>query len=599
MNNEFQENNNKESYGKLPIWNLNDLYSSPNSKKLRDDFILLEDLVKKFSVYKGNVSSLKTNDFTIAIKEFEKISDLSGKISSYSQLYHSQNLLDSKRSEFYQNTNDKLTKIFSKILFFTLEINKIDDSKLNIFFSDKIISSYESWIKDLQVFKDHELSDPIEQLINEKSITGNNAWVRFFDEVEANISCEVDGKDLSLTKALNLLSNPDQRVRRYSAKSIGAQLTKKSKTFSFIYNTIAKDKSIDDEWRKYPKPISYRNKCNLIEDNVVDSLVNVVSRSFKDTSHRYYEIKAKLLNKKKLEYWDRNAPIYDKRNSPIKWDQAKDIVLNSYKSFDNELYNIADQFFKHNWIDAPASPGKASGAFSHPTVPSSHPYILLNYLGTNRDVMTLAHELGHGIHQVLAAHNGALKCSTPLTLAETASVFGEMLTFRNLLDNESDVLKRKILLSEKIEDMLNTTTRQIAFHQFETLFHNERLKGEVSLDKICEIWISTQKESLGPVFNFDEEYKYYWTYVSHFFHVPFYVYAYAFGDCLVNSLYNVYITKGVNQFEQKYIEMLKSGGTLRHTELLNPFGLNTSDSDFWKLGINNIIKLIDDLENII
>ncbi len=592
----IKKNNNNVD---LPQWDLTLLYTSPKDKKLNEDFLLLDKLVKNFRSYKGEVASLNNSDFCSAIKEYEKITDLSGRISSYAQLFHSQDLLDSARSEFYQNTIDKLTKISSEIIFFCLEINSIDDTKINDFLDDKIISRYESWIKDIRVFKNHELSDDLERLINEKSLVGKNSWIRLFDEIEANISCEVNGKKLSLTQSLNLLSDYDPEVRKAAGKSIGEELALNAKTTAFIFNNIAKDKIIDDEWRNYKKPISYRNNCNLIEDEVVDSLVKVIKDSYKDISHRYYSIKAKLLKKDKLEYWDRNAPIYNEEKKFIDWAEAKAVVLDSYKEFDYKLYEVANDFFKYNWIDAPASKGKASGAFSHPTVPSANPYILLNYLGSTRDVMTLAHELGHGIHQVLASNKGALQCSTPLTLAETASVFGEMLTFKHMLRSEKNIFNRRILLSGKIEDMLNTTVRQISFHEFETIFHNQRLKGEVSLEKICEIWLDVQRESLGPVFNFQEEYKYYWSYVSHFVHVPFYVYAYAFGDCLVNSLYDVYECEGVDNFEQKYIDMLRAGGTLRHKELLKPFALNTSDPKFWKLGVNTIIKLIDDLENII
>ena len=328
----------------------------------------------------------------------------------------------------------------------------------------------------------------------------------------------------------------------------------------------------------------------------MDALVAAVVESFPRLSHRYYAMKAKWLGLDRMKHWDRNAPLPGDLDRTIPWSAARDQVLGAYAAFSPELAEMGRDFFEKPWIDAALRPGKASGAFAHPTVPSAHPYLLLNYHGKSRDVMTLAHELGHGVHQRLAAGQGYLMSGTPLTLAETASVFGEMLTFRAMLDAETDPARRRLMLASKVEDMLNTVVRQIAFYRFETLVHDERRKGEVSSERLAEIWMSVQVESLGPAFDFTPDYGVYWSYIPHFVHTPFYVYAYAFGDCLVNALYGVYQDGQVPDFERKYLDLLRAGGTLRHQELLAPFGLDASEPAFWKRGLDVISGFIDELE---
>lgn len=586
-------------FGDLPTWRLSDLYSGPNGEDLEAAF---EDVAKQIlafeASYAGKVAELEGKEFGLAIESYEAISDLLGRIGSFAQLYHSQNIADPERGQFYQNTVDRMTSLSSKTLFFTLAINRIDDEELEAKLADPVAAKYRSWLRDLRVYKDHELNDDLERLLHEKYVTGRAAWARLFDETEAGVQCVVGKETLTLTEALNRLSDTNPERRKAAAKSIGAALGDKGQLFAYITNVMAKDKSIEDEWRGYARPVSSRNLANLVEDEVVEALVSAARGAYAETSHRYYALKARWFGKDKLEYWDRNAPLPAAEDRVIPWDEAKRTVLDAYDGFTPLMAETAEPFFDNGWIDAPASPGKASGAFSHPTVPSVHPYILVNYLGSSRDVMTLAHELGHGVHQVLAADQGPLLCDTPLTLAETASVFGEMLTFRSLLEKEERPDQRRALLAGKVEDMLNTVIRQIAFHEFERCVHDERKEGELSLERICEIWMSVQAESLGPAFRFDEEYKYYWTYVSHFVHVPFYVYAYAFGDCLVNSLYKVYTEKSVPNFEDKYIDMLKAGGTLRHKELLAPFGLDASDPAFWSRGMETLTGLIDELETV-
>ncbi|OYV36431.1 MAG: oligoendopeptidase F [Acidocella sp. 20-61-6] len=452
-------------------------------------------------------------------------------------------------------------------------------------------------MRDLRVFRPHQLSDELEKLLHEKEVTGHAAWSRLFDETTAGMRLEVKGEELTLSAALNKLSDPDRAVREAAGKAVGAAMAGREKLFALITNTLAKDKEIIDQWRKYPTPASYRNRANMVEDEVVDALNDAVTSSYGRLAHRYYALKAKWLGLEKLEYWDRNAPLPGDDDRQIGWPEAQARVLDAYGKFSPELAATIRPFFEKDWIDAALRPGKSGGAFAHPTVPSAHPYVLMNYHGRARDVMTLAHELGHGAHQVLAAGQGYLMSGTPLTLAETASVFGEMLTFRALLDAETEPKRRRIMLAQKVEDMLNTVVRQIAFYQFERRIHDERRQGELLPERIGEIWLAVQRESLGPAFHFAEEYRLFWAYVPHFVHSPFYVYAYAFGDCLVNALYAVFTESGDQaEFAQKYLAMLRAGGTLRHRELLAPFGLDASDPGFWQKGLDVIAGFIDELE---
>lgn len=588
-----------KDFGQLPVWDLSDLYSGADAPDFKAGFDEAAKLIDAFeAAYAGKVADLDSEAFGQAIADYEQISDALGRIGSFAQLYHSQNVEDAERGRFYQNTMDRMTTLSSKTLFFSLAINRLSDDEIEAKLAHESAAKYRPWLRDLRVYKDHELTDDLEKLLHEKYISGRAAWTRLFDETEAAVRCTVGDETLTLTEALNRLSDSKPERRKAAAKGVGAALGEKAPLFAYITNVLAKDKSIEDDWRKYPKPVSSRNLANLVEDEVVDALVSAAHDAYPSTAHRYYAMKARWFGQDKLNYWDRNAPLPSAESRTIKWDEAKKTVLDAYAGFTPQMAETASPFFDQGWIDAPASPGKASGAFAHPTVPSAHPYILVNYLGSPRDVMTLAHELGHGVHQVLASDQGPLLCDTPLTLAETASVFGEMLTFRSLLAKEERPEQRRALLAGKVEDMLNTVVRQTAFHNFERHIHDERRDGEISLDRMCEIWMTLQKESLGPAFVFDEEYKYYWTYISHFIHVPFYVYAYAFGDCLVNSLYKVYADGSVPDFEAKYLDMLKAGGTLRHKELLAPFGLDASDPAFWARGMETITELIDELEEV-
>jgi oligoendopeptidase F len=400
---------------------------------------------------------------------------------------------------------------------------------------------------------------------------------------------------MTLEPTLNLLMHADGRKRQAAAEALAKVFKDNARLFALITNTLAKDKEISDRWRGFKDVADSRHLANRVEREVVEALVEAVRAAYPQTAHRYYAMKARWLGKKKLFYWDRNAPLPDKPERVVAWADARATVLGAYKGFAPEMATIARRFFDGAWIDAPVRPGKAPGAFSHPTVPSVHPYILMNYQGKLRDVMTLAHELGHGVHQVLAAPQGALLAPTPLTLAETASVFGEMLTFRALLETAANARERKALLAQKVEDMINTVVRQIAFYCLERRVHEERKTGELTSERLGQIWLEVQGESLGPAIELKAGYETYWSYIPHFVHSPFYVYAYAFGDCLVNSLYGLYQDAHPG-FVGKYFEMLKAGGSKHHSELLGPFGLDASKREFWLKGLGVIERMIDELE---
>ncbi len=580
-----------------PSWDLSDFYSSPKDKKIAADIKKIAAETAKFATnFAGKIAKLDAKKLSLAIAEYEKICEMIGKVSCYSQLLYAADLSNHDNIAFYQNTNEKLSEYESHLVFFSIELNQIDDKKIATLLKDAALKKYQPFIRDTRSFKKYQLSQELEKFDLEKNITGRNAFVRLFDETVNNLKFSYRGKILNSQEIFDLTSNSDEKVRKDAAKAIGKTFEENSKIFAFITNILAKDKAVEDKWRGFEKPISSRNLSNFVEDEIVETLVKKVKENYKKISHRYYKIKAEILGKDHLNHWDRNAPLSKAENKIIEWEDAKNLVLTAYEEFHPEMKKIGKIFFDKKWIDADVRSGKDSGAFSHPCVPSVHPYILMNYQGKVRDVMTLAHELGHGVHQYLASRQGYLMSGTPLTLAETASVFGEQLTFQKILKNEKDVKKRKLIIAAKVEDMINTAVRQIAFLEFERKVHDARKEGEIPLEKICQFWLEVQKESLGPIFKFDEEYKFFWSYIPHFIHSPFYVYSYAFGECLVNSLYGVYASGKIKNFSEKYLEMLTAGGTKHHKEMLEPFGLDARDPKFWQAGLNVIIGYIDQLE---
>ncbi|ASP96024.1 M3 family oligoendopeptidase [Sinorhizobium meliloti] len=587
--------------GELPSWRLTDLYLSPSSEEFRSDLAKAEaDAIAFEAKWKGKLKEAagRTGDQGIgaAVKEFEALDDLMGRIASFAGLTYFSDTSNPANGKLYGDVQSKLTDISAHLLFFSLELNRIDDKVIDdALTTDSLAAHYRPWILDLRKDKPYQLDDRLEQLFLEKSMTGANAFNRLFDETIASLTFSVDGKEQPLEVTLNLLQDPSVEVRKKAALALAETFKANIRTFTLVTNTLAKDKEISDRWRGFEDIADSRHLANRVEREVVDALAASVKAAYPRLSHRYYAMKAKWLGMEQMDFWDRNAPLPETPNALIPWSEARDTVLSAYHAFAPEMAAIARRFFDDGWIDAPVRPGKAPGAFAHPTVPSVHPYVLVNYMGKPRDVMTLAHELGHGVHQVLAGAQGALMASTPLTLAETASVFGEMLTFRALLDRTKDKRERKAMLAQKVEDMINTVVRQIAFYDFERKVHTARKEGELTAEDLGRIWLSVQSESLGPAIRLSESYETYWAYIPHFIHSPFYVYAYAFGDCLVNSLYAVY-QNAEHGFQEKYFEMLKAGGTKHHSELLAPFGLDATDPSFWAQGLSMIEGLIDELE---
>ncbi|WP_075291288.1 M3 family oligoendopeptidase [Pararhizobium arenae] len=593
----------KADLGDLPNWRLEDLYPAPTSKEYLDDLAKAEaDTLTFEAKWKGKLAdaATKTGDAGLgaAIREFEALEDLMGKIGSYAGLTYFSDTTNPANGKFYGDAQAKLTDLASHLLFFALELNRIDDAVIDAAFAtDPLAAHYRPWLIDLRLDKPYQLDDKLEQLFLEKSMTGSGAFNRLFDETMASLTFTVDGEELPLEVTLSMLQEADPDTRRKAAEALTATFKANSRIFTLITNTLAKDKDIENRWRGFEDIADSRHLANRVEREVVDALAAAVKDAYPRLSHRYYKMKAKWLGMEQMEFWDRNAPLPETPTALISWKDAKDTVLSAYHGFSPEMSDIAGRFFDGGWIDAPVRPGKAPGAFAHPTVPSAHPYVLVNYMGKPRDVMTLAHELGHGVHQVLAGEQGALMASTPLTLAETASVFGEMLTFRALLEKTKDRRERKAMLAQKVEDMINTVVRQIAFYEFERKVHTARKEGELTAEDIGKLWLSVQSESLGPAIRISEGYETYWSYIPHFIHSPFYVYAYAFGDCLVNSLYAVY-QKAESGFQDKYFELLKAGGSKHYSELLKPFGLDASDPSFWAKGLSMLEGLIDELEGL-
>ena len=588
--------------GSLPEWNLADLYGGLDDPRIKRDLDRgTAESVAFEQDYKGKLALLVDGAepgaaVAQAIKRYEALDDLLGRLTSYAGLVHAGDTADPARGKFYADMQERVTAASTHLLFFTLELNQLDDAKLETAMQHDALAHYRPWIEDIRKEKPYQLEDRIEQLFHEKSVTGYSAWTRLFDETIASLRFKVGSKVLAIEPTLNLLQDPREATRKAAAQALAKTFGENLRRFALITNVLAKDKEISDRWRGFADVADARHLSNRVEPEVVQALVQAVRAAYPRLSHRYYALKARWFGKKRLPHWDRNAPLPAVANRTIGWSEAQATVLDAYGAFSPKMAAIAERFFKNDWIDAPVRPGKAPGAFSHPTVPSAHPYVLLNYQGRPRDVMTLAHELGHGVHQVLAAPKGALMAPTPLTLAETASVFGEMLTFKTLLA-KADRKQRKTMLAAKVEDMINTVVRQIAFYTFERHIHMERRSGELTVERLNALWLEVQRESLGEAIELKSGYEVFWAYISHFVHSPFYVYAYAFGDCLVNSLYAVY-EGAAEGFAERYLEMLAAGGTKHHSELLAPFGLDARDPAFWQGGLGVIERMIDELEEL-
>ena len=583
--------------GDLPEWNLDDLYPGMESDALKADLDKLAADCTSFAAdYEGKIADLDAAGMLTCIQRYETISETAGRIMSYAGLLHAQDTTEPVRGKFMSDMQGKVNDATTALVFFSLEMNRVPDATLEANLkANADLARYKPVLDRLRKMKPHQLSDELEHFLHDQGVVGASAWVRLFDETMAGLRFDVDGEEKSLEATLDLLSDHDRATREKGARALVEVFAKNVPLFSRITNTLAKEKEIEDRWRKLPSPQAARHLANDVEPEVVQALRDAVVAAYPRLSHRYYRLKAKWLGLDKLQVWDRNAPLPIEEPRTFDWDAARDTVMTAYSGFDPRMAEIAQPFFDKGWIDAEAKPGKSPGAFAHPTVVSAHPYILLNYLGKPRDVMTLAHELGHGVHQVLAADQGELLSSTPLTLAETASVFGEMLTFQKMLAEAPSKNARKAMLAAKVEDMINTVVRQISFYDFETRVHAGRREGEMTPDQIDAHWMEVSRESLGDAFEFMDGYEHFWSYVPHFIHSPFYVYAYAFGDGLVNALYAVYAEGGAD-FQDKYFEMLKAGGSKHHKELLAPFGLDATDPAFWDKGLSMIEGFIDELE---
>jgi oligoendopeptidase F len=591
----------RKSVSALPEWNLADLYPALDSPDVARDLDRIDaDCIAFEADYKGRLADKTAGEgggewLAGAVKRYEAIDDLAGRLASYAGLVHAGDSVDPTIAKFYGDVSERLTAASVHLLFFALELNRVDDDVLERAMQTPELGYYRPWIEDLRKDKPYQLEDRVEQLFHEKSQTGYGAFNRLFDQTISSLRFKVSGKELAIEPTLTMLQDRAPLKRKAAAQALAKTFKANERTFALVTNTLAKDKEISDRWRGFEDIADSRHLSNRVEREVVDALVGSVRAAYPRLSHRYYQLKASWFGKKKLPHWDRNAPLPFAATGSIPWAEAQDMVLTAYTAFSPEMSAIAKRFFTDRWIDAAVRPGKAPGAFSHPTTPSAHPYVLMNYQGKPRDVMTLAHELGHGVHQVLAARNGALMAPTPLTLAETASVFGEMLTFKRLLSQTRSAKQRQALLAGKVEDMINTVVRQIAFYSFERAVHTERRNGELTPERIGEIWMSVQTESLGPAIEIKPGYENFWMYIPHFIHSPFYVYAYAFGDCLVNSLYAVY-ENAQDGFAERYLAMLSAGGTKHYSELLMPFGLDAKDPTFWDGGLSVIAGMIDELE---
>lgn len=585
----------------LPVWDLSDLVAVPAARHLAAGLAQAEKRAAAFrKKYENKTSRLSAAAFGKAFAEYESLCEMLGRLGSYVSLDRQTRLDDAAAGQRYQSVSEAASDISAQLVFFRLEINHVSDRVMAGWMRHKDVARYKPVLTQIRAFRPYQLSDEVEKILHDRDVTGAAAWMRMFDETSARLRFPFRGKQLTETEIFHHLLSGDAKTRRDAHRAIGGVLKENAGTFGLILNTLAKEKEVDERQRGFKTATASRNLDNQVEDAVVEALTKAVRQSHKRLSHRYYKLKAKWMGKSVLDIWDRNAPLPFAAKKTISWPQAQQIVMKAYGGFHPQLAETAQRFFDGGWIDARPRAGKDSGAFSASTVPSVHPYILMNFKGGLDDVMTLAHELGHGVHQVLAAKQGYFMADTPLTLAETASVFGEMLVFQSLLAAETDASARRALLARKVEDMLNTVVRQVAFHDFELEFHRRRKAGELTPEETGEIWLRVMRESLGLAFRFDDNYRYFWAYISHFYHAPFYVYAYAFGDCLVNALYMAYLDsekKGDAGFADKYIGLLSAGGTQHHSALLRPFGLDAADPAFWRRGLALIENFIDQLES--
>ena len=586
-----------------PTWDLTDLYEGIGDDAIAADLARCRREAERMeSAWQGKIGNATPQDLATLIADYEQVLEALGKAQSHAQLLFAASTTDAQIARHHQSIREASADIGARLLFVELEIAALPSDHVDRLLETAEFAAWQPWLRRVRAFGPHQLSPDMERMLAERAPSGRGAWVRLFDETAAGLRFPFGDAEVTEAEVLNKLSSPDADERREAGASLSQTLKANERLLSLVLNTIAKDKEVEDRWRGFARPVASRNLDNDVDDQTVDALVAAVDDRNADLSHRYYRLKAGWMGGDTLNWWDRNAPLPSDDDRKFSWDEARQLVLASFDGFDPQMAAQAEPFFTRNWIDAEPRAGKSSGAFSHPVTPSAHPYILMNFSGKSRDVMTLAHEMGHGIHQRLAADRGYLMSDTPLTLAETASVFAEMLTFRRLVDSTDDPAIRQRLLAGKVEDMLNTVVRQVAFHNFETRFHDARRNAELTSDEISDIWMETQRAALGPAIKTGDDYRPIWGYIPHFVHTPFYVYAYAFGDCLVNALWQTYQSAQADgqaaDFVASYRSLLQAGGTERYDIALQRFGLDPRDPAFWSMGLDMISGMIDELEGL-
>ena len=587
----------------LPIWDLSDLYSGPEDPKIAEDFARGEKSVKELAKLQGQFVSARANPERLgllidqAAGLYEKAMDDMGGALAYATLASTIDRENARISKMQSDLGTQAAMISADSLFLSLELNQLEDWEIeNALKVTPKAQKWRPWLRRIRASRPHELTPDLERLMLER-MPAVGQWTRLFDETLTRLRAKVGKESLTLNEALTRLSAPQASVRKAAAQGLSVALKENAPVLALALNTLAFEKQVEDRWRKYEDPAASRHLANEVDKDAVDAMAEAVSESYANLSHRYYKVKAKVLGKKQLDYWDRNAPLTQDVQKLYTWAEAKKIVLDSFAQMGPEFAERAERFFDQPWIDAAPRPGKSSGAYAHPVTANRHPYVMLNFTGDRREVLTLAHELGHAVHQTLCQPLGSILADTPLTLAETASIFAEGLVFEHLVATAS-LEEKKALLAGKIEDGLNSVIRQIAFHRFEEKFHAARLEGEVALDQINALWLEVMGESLGPAIKLNDGYEVYWAYVSHFVHSPFYVYAYAFGDLLVSALMEKR-RENPEAFTPLYRELLAGGGTKTYVEALAPFGMNPRDKAFWKMGCARLEGLIEAFEALV
>ena len=582
-----------------PAWDLSDLYQSIKDPQITVDLEAYRAMALDFADrYKGKLAGLSADEFLVVLQDIEQRSVIASRLGGFAYLNMVTQMKNTEAVGFYQQIEETLTDFAKPTVFFSVEFNALPDAKIDEWLKDKRIYAYHYWIKRVRKFKDYELSEPEERLLLEKSLTSGDAWVRLYEETSSRLNYTVDGKHYNDAEISKLLLDKDADLRLKAGKEINHVLQKNGHLMTFIYNMVIKDKAIEDEKRGFKTPISARNMSEDVSDESVEVLASTVKKHYKDIAHRFYKLKAKWLGVEKINYWDRNAPLPFSEDINYTWDEAVEIVLKAYKEFSPKLYAIAKEFFDNNWIDVPPRDGKRSGAFCSGPLASKHPYLMLNFTGKQNDVLTLAHELGHGCHHQLRLNNGELNEHSRMTSEEVASVFGEMIVFQSMLKNMPNDKARLCLIASKVGDMINTAIRQIAFHFFELRAHNERRDGELTSERLSQIWSEEMRDSLGDAVVVDENSAHIWSMVGHFFFLPFYVYAYSYADCFVNSVYQVKQSGTVDNFADKYLEMLSKTALEDYEQILAPFGLNPNNAEFWEYGLSLISAYIDELERL-